>query len=59
MIFVLDYERNKVESLQEYQITSTVGALSTRKDSLIRFEEATNDLIMNIVGNFQEIINTD
>ena len=50
MIFVLDNESNKLQSVQEYQITPTVDALN-RKESLIRFEEAKNDLITNVVGN--------
>ena len=50
IIFVLDYERNKSDSFQEYQFTPTADALN-RKESLIRFEEAKNDLITNFVGN--------
>ena len=49
MISVLDYERNKLESFQEYQVSNDVDALP-RKESLIRFEEAKNDLITNVVG---------
>ena len=58
MISVLVYERSELESFQEYQVFNDVDA-PPRKESLIRFEEAKNDLVTNVVGKKQEIINTD